>query len=151
MKPLSAALCAIFGVAAPTHFVNAVLPGETVKINIRIEDTVLPATLNGSKAAQDFASLLPLSLTLEDHASTEKISDLPRRLSTDGAPPGSDPAVGDLAYYAPWGNLAVYYRDFEYSTGLVLLGTVDSGIEALARRGSLNVKIELAGPKDVAP
>ena len=120
---------------------------STVKINITIEGTVLPATLNGSTAAQDFASLLPLSLTLEDYASTEKISDLPKRLSTEGAPRGSDPSVGDLAYYAPWGNLAVFYRDFGYSSGLVLLGTVDSGIEALARPGPLDVKIEFAEPE----
>jgi xanthine dehydrogenase YagT iron-sulfur-binding subunit len=122
---------------------------STVKINITIGDTVLPATLNGSTAAQDFASLLPLSLTLEDYASTEKISDLPKRLSTEGAPRGSDPSVGDLAYYAPWGNLAVFYRDFGYSSGLVLLGTVDSGIEALARPGPLDVKIELAERSDI--
>jgi hypothetical protein len=85
---------------------QAVLLDEasTVKINIRIADRVIPATLNGSKAAQDFASLLPLSLTLEDYASTEKISDLPKRLSTDGAPPGFDPSVGDITYYSPVGK-----------------------------------------------
>lgn len=77
---------------------------RTMKINIRIGDSVLTGTLNSSKAAKDFASLLPLSLTLEDYASTEKISDLPRRLSTDGAPPGFDPSTGDITYYAPWGT-----------------------------------------------
>lgn len=46
--------------------------------------------------------LLPLTLTLEDYASTEKISDLPKRLSTQGAPAGIDPSVGDVTYYAPW-------------------------------------------------
>ncbi len=53
------------------------------------------------------ASLLPLSVTLTDYASTEKISDLPRRLATDGAPDGFDPSAGDIGYYAPWGNLAI--------------------------------------------
>jgi hypothetical protein len=115
-----------------------------VKINIRIDDRVIPATLNGSKAAQDFASLLPLSLTLEDYASTEKISDLPRRLSTDGAPPGFDPSVGDITYYAPWGNLAIFYRDFEYSTGLVSLGTLASGADIFASSPSMQVTFELA-------
>jgi hypothetical protein len=100
--------------------------------------------LNDSKAARDFASLLPLSLTLEDYASTEKISDLPSKLSTDGAPPGFDPSVGDIAYYAPWGNLAIYYRDFEYSAGLVSLGTIASGADIFASRRSMHVTFELA-------
>jgi len=115
-----------------------------VRINIRLEDSTIPATLNNSETAQDFASLLPLSLILKDYASTEKISDLPRRLSTNGAPPGFDPSVGDIAYYAPWGNLAIYYRDFEYSTGLVSLGTLTSGADMFASSRSMQVTIELA-------
>jgi hypothetical protein len=157
MRSLLAALWATFGVAAPfsgrdgsltpQHApAQAVLLDEVsaVKINIRIDDSVIPATLNGSKAAQDFASLLPLSLTLEDYASTEKISDLPRRLSTDGAPPGFDPSVGDITYYAPWGNLAIFYRDFEYSAGLVSLGTLASGADIFASSPSMRVTFELA-------
>jgi len=80
---------------------------------------------------------------IQDYAATEKISDLPRRLSTEGAPPGIDPSVGDITYYAPWGNLALFYRDFGYSTGLIKLGKIDSGVEALARPGPLRVTIEL--------
>jgi hypothetical protein len=32
--------------------------------------------------------------------------------------------VGDITYYAPWGNLAIFYRDFGYSPGLVRLGHI---------------------------
>ena len=113
-----------------------------MKIRLTLEDTVITATLIDSKTTQDFISLLPLTLTLEDYAGTEKISYLPRRLSTEGAPAGSDPSVGDIAYYAPWGNLAMYYRDFGYSSGLIILGKIDSGIEALNVPGSLSVTIE---------
>ena len=157
MRPLLAALWATFGVAAPfsghdgalapQHTpAQAVLLDEasTVKINIRVGDRVIPATLNGSKAAQDFASLLPLSMTLEDYASTEKISDLPKRLSTEGAPRGFDPSAGDITYYAPWGNLAIFYKDFSYSNGLVSLGTLDSGVEIFASGRSVPVTFELA-------
>ena len=155
MKSLLAALLATFGVAAaynrqdgspryPTAQAVVIPEARIVKINIRTTDRVIPATLNDSKAAQDFASLLPLSLTLEDYNSTEKISDLPRRLSTDGAPPGFDPSIGDIAYYAPWGNLAIFYRDFEYSTGLVSLGTLASGADILASSRSMQVTVELA-------
>lgn len=60
----------------------------TLKICIR-----LTATLADNATAWDFASLLPLTLTLNDYARTGKISNLPRRLTTDGAPSGSDPSA----------------------------------------------------------
>ncbi|NOK18150.1 hypothetical protein HMI50_14110 [Corallococcus carmarthensis] len=115
-----------------------------VKLRLIIEGAVLTATLDDSAAARDFVSLLPLSLTLRDYAGTEKVSDLPKRLSTVGSPPGVDPEVGDLAYYAPWGNLAIFYRDFGYSSGLVRLGRIESGIEKLqGARGEFVVRFEL--------
>jgi hypothetical protein len=114
-----------------------------MKIRLKLEDKVVTATLIDSKAIQDFISLLPLTLTLEDYAGTEKISYLPKRLSTEGAPSGSDPSAGDITYYAPWGNLAIFYRDFGYSSGLVILGKIDSGIEALNVPGSVKMTIEL--------
>jgi len=113
-----------------------------MKIRLDVEGATVTATLVDSATARDFASLLPLTLTLTDYAATEKISDLPRKLSTEGAPPGTDPSVGDIAYYAPWGNLALFYRDFGYSNGLIKLGTIDSGIEVLHRPGPLKVRIE---------
>jgi hypothetical protein len=116
-----------------------------MKIRMDVEDTVITATLVDNATSRDFVSLLPLTLTLKDYAGTEKISDLPRRLSTEGAPPGSDPSIGDITYYSPWGNLAMFYRDFGYSTGLVKLGTIDSGVEVLNRPGALRVTIELIG------
>lgn len=73
---------------------------------------MVTGTLEDSEAARDFASLLPLSLTLEDYAATEKISDLPKPLSTSSAPAGITPKVGDLAYYAPWGNSPSSTRTF---------------------------------------
>ncbi len=116
---------------------------DSMKIRLKVGGTVLTATLIDSKTTQDFISLLPLTLTLKDYAGTEKISDLPKRLSTEGAPSGSDPSVGDITYYAPWGNLAIFYRDFGFSSGLVILGKIDSGIEAFKAPGSIIVTIEL--------
>lgn len=124
----------------PTEISNQQV--TSMKIDIKVGDRVVTATLINSKTTQDFVALLPLTLTLEDYARTEKISNLPRRLSTEDTPPGSDPVVGDIAYYAPWGNLAIYYRDFRYSDGLVILGKIDGGIEALNVPGSVNVTID---------
>ena len=103
-----------------------------MKIRLTAGDTVLTATMLDNETSRDFISLLPLTLTLKDYSGTEKISDLPKRLSTQSAPSGSDPSVGDIAYYSPWGNLAIFYRDFGYSSGLIILGNIESGIEKLA-------------------
>lgn len=116
---------------------------DSMKLKITVGEKVLTATLNNNPTTRDFISLLPLSLTLNDYAGTEKISDLPKRLSTKDAPSGSDPSIGDIAYYAPWGNLALYYKDFDYSSGLIILGKVDSGMDAFKVPGSLAVKMEL--------
>jgi hypothetical protein len=115
-----------------------------MKIRIVVGGTALNATLADNPTARDFASLLPLSIELKDYAQTEKVSDLPKRLSTADAPSGSDPEIGDIAYYAPWGNLAVFHQDLRYSKGLVKLGRIDSGIETLRRAGPLAATIELA-------
>ena len=117
----------------------------TMKIRLTVDGKAIEATLLGNATAQDFVSLMPMTLTLEDYASTEKISYLPRKLSTTGAPAGVDPAVGDITYYAPWGNLAIFYKDAGYADGLVKLGRLDSGVEALGVRGSLKVTIEAGG------
>ncbi|WP_288823790.1 cyclophilin-like fold protein [uncultured Paraburkholderia sp.] len=119
---------------------------HALQISMDIEGTTITATLENSEAARDFASLLPLSLTLEDYASTEKISDLPRRLSTAGAPSGITPRVGDVTYYAPWGNLAIFHKDFHYANGLVKVGTLDSGIGIMRRPGPLKVTIRKMSP-----
>jgi hypothetical protein len=114
-----------------------------MKLRITIEDSFVTATLDDTEVARDFASLLPLTVTLEDYNATEKIADLPRKLSTTGAPRGIDPGVGDITYYAPWGNLAMFYRDFGYSPGLAKLGSLDAGVETLRRPGPVSGKIEL--------
>jgi hypothetical protein len=113
-----------------------------MKIRIDAGGRTLGATLDDGEAARDFASLLPLTLTLEDYASTEKIADLPRKLSTTGEPPGTDAAAGDFSYYAPWGNLALFYEPFRYSAGLVRLGRIEAGVDALRGPGPLTVTME---------
>lgn len=113
-------------------------------IRIILGDEVITATLNDNPASRDLLAQLPLSLNLDDYSATEKIAYLPRKLSTSGAPDGIDPEVGDITYYAPWGNLAIFYRDFGYSRGLVRLGSVTSGLEHLGYSGSKQATIELA-------
>jgi hypothetical protein len=132
---------------APQRSETSPRRSDDMDITLSLEGTELTATLVDSEATQDFLSLLPLTLTLTDYRGTEKISDLPRRLSTAGAPEGHDPEVGDITYYAPWGNLAIFYEDFGYSPGLVKLGRINSGIETLAgSSGEVTIRVYRSTP-----
>lgn len=116
-----------------------------MKIHLLINGQPVSATLDDNAAARDFLAMLPLTLSLSDYASTEKIADLPKKLLTQGAPAGHAADAGDITYYAPWGNLAIFYRTFKYANGLVHLGRLDAGVDLLREQESLTVIIEAAG------
>lgn len=109
---------------------------------------IATATLDDTRSAEDFATLLPLTLHLKDYEATEKVADLPRRVTTEGAPGSYTPAAGDICFYAPWGNLALFYKDGAPSEGLVRLGSFASGLDQLVQDSTSNVevKVELSYP-----
>lgn len=104
---------------------------NVTKIKLFYEDKEILVEMLDNHSSNDFLSLLPLELTFEDYNQTEKITSLPSKLSTENAPNGMTPKTGDFSYYAPWGNLAVYYKDFSYSTGVIQLGTIIEGLDYL--------------------
>lgn len=123
---------------------------ETATMDIRLAfgEAELHGTLDDTPAGRDFAAMLPLTLTLTDFHDTEKISDLPRRVSTeDEIPAGTAGSAGDITVYAPWGNLALFYRDFTYTDDLIRLGGLEPGAaEILAGiQDGTTVTIEAAG------
>ncbi|MEU0244037.1 cyclophilin-like fold protein [Streptomyces sp. NPDC006235] len=110
-------------------------------IRVTLDGRPVDAALNDSPAARDFAELLPLTLDLEDFHQTERIADLPRRLTTSGAPEPRAPKAGDLTYYAPWGNLAVFYRDGDSANAdLLILGHIDADTDRLARADRITIE-----------
>ncbi|MDF3887607.1 cyclophilin-like fold protein [Cupriavidus basilensis] len=115
-----------------------------MKIRLHVDGQVVTATLHDNATARDFADLLPLSLTLTDYARIERIAYLTRKLNPEGAKAGVLVKAGDIAYYAPWGNLAIFVEDGDgdYSGGLVRLGRVETGLPALQHPGPLKVTIE---------
>ena len=113
-----------------------------MKIGIAVNGTKLRATLLDNPSSQDFASMLPLTLKLEDYGSNEKIGYLPRKLTTKGSGPFSNEAIGDLAYYAPWGNFIFYYDRYRYSEGVIRLGKMEDDMAPLLHDGVFEVRIE---------
>ncbi len=115
----------------------------TMKIRFVFDDRTVTATLNDSPSAQDFVSRLPLTLELKDYASTEKIAYLPSKLTKEGGPVGVSAKVGDISYYAPWGNLVVFYKSFGYASGLINLGKIDGDVSRFISGDSMKVTIEV--------
>ena len=96
-----------------------------------------------TQSGKEFLSQLPASLKFEDYNSTEKISYLSKKLSAQGEPEGFTPKRGDISYYVPWGNLAIFYRDFRYSRSLIKIGELKD-IDKLANmQGDFEVRIEI--------
>ncbi|MDR2790782.1 MAG: hypothetical protein LBB59_07390 [Campylobacteraceae bacterium] len=110
------------------------------KIKMTFDGGEVIILLANNHSAADLLSLLPLNLSVGDFNNAEKILMPPRTLAGAKSAADYDPNIGDAALYAPCGNLAIYYRDAPYSDGLLYLGKVESGLEALSKVSS-NAKI----------
>ncbi|MEN3930641.1 cyclophilin-like fold protein [Microvirga sp. W0021] len=119
--------------------------GEYVRVRMIIGKNELVAALEDNASTRDFISLLPLELKLEDYASKEKIAYLPRKITTAGAPSGMTPVAGDITYFAPWGNLAMFYHGDGYANGLVKLGRIEGDIQILQRAPTGIIRLEKLG------
>jgi 4-carboxymuconolactone decarboxylase len=118
---------------------------DSMKIRLRIEDTVITATLIDSKTTQDFISLLPLTLTMNDLFRREKFARLPRAISKEGKRTHTC-EVGDVAYWPPGPDVAIFYRNDGQEIpdpGIIVIGKIDSGVEAFDVPGSVRVTVEL--------
>ncbi|MER6639642.1 MULTISPECIES: cyclophilin-like fold protein [Streptomyces] len=113
---------------------------SAMDIRVTLDGRPVRATLNDSRAARDFAELLPLALDLTDFHGIERVADLPRKLDTASAPEPTAATTGDIAYYAPWGNLALFYRDGPAaSADLLILGHLDVSAAQLGRAGRITI------------
>ncbi|MDY0812993.1 cyclophilin-like fold protein [Kitasatospora purpeofusca] len=112
-----------------------------VSIRVTLDGTPVPAVLNDSPAARDLAALLPVTVDLEDFHGTERIGYPPRKLTTAGAPAPAAAKAGDIAYYAPWGNLALFHQDGPApSPDLLILGHLDTDPGTIARAEKITVQ-----------
>lgn len=111
-----------------------------MKIRMSFGDQALTATLYDNPSSRDFVAMLPLSLVIEDFAHNEKIAHLPRKLTEDGSGPFGNEQPGDLCYYMPWGNLAMFQGAYRHP-GLIRLGRFDD-FKPLLTRGTFPLLIE---------
>jgi hypothetical protein len=112
----------------------------TMKIRVTANGKAIEYELNNSPAAQDLYDQLPLNIDVENYSDNEKIFYPPRKLNTT-ATPLADARAGTLAYYAPWGNVVMFYGKFGSATGLYELGHAVSGGKHINKMtGSIHIE-----------
>lgn len=118
-------------------------PEETsLKVRISVGDRTITATMEDNAAGRDFLSRLPLEVTLNDYNNTtEKIFYPDPALTTEGVTRGCAPTPGDITIYVPWGNVAIFCKNWSHSNDLIKIGRID-GIETLNVGGDITVKFE---------
>jgi hypothetical protein len=113
-------------------------------IRITVDGKAIDATLADNETARDFASLLPLTLTMSDLFGREKTAQLPRVISTAG-PRSHSYEVGDVILWSPRPSVAIFYHQDGQSIpppGSILIAKADAGVEALNVPGAVRVTIE---------
>lgn len=102
--------------------------GKPMEVRITANNKTVVFELNNSQAARDLYAQLPLTVNVENYSDNEKIFYPPNKLNTTNTPQ-ADAKAGTLAYYAPWGDVVMFYGDFGSASGLYELGRAISGAE----------------------
>lgn len=110
--------------------VTETINGEEKAMYIKIEanGNTIMFELNNSQAAQDLYAQLPLTTENEDFSNNEKTFYPPQKLNVSDAP-HTDGSIGTLAYYEPWGDVVIFYGNYNPNDALYELGKVSSGSE----------------------
>ena len=121
---------------------NTAKAKTTMRVRVAANGKTTVFELNTSQAAKDLYAQLPLSIKVENYSNNEKIFYPPNKLNTNNTPQ-ADAKVGTLAYYAPWGDVVMFYGDFGSAPGLYELGHAVSGISIINQMtGTLRIEKE---------
>lgn len=115
-----------------------------MQISISTEQVTLVYDLNDSQAAQELYDQLPMEIEVENYGGIEKIFYPPKKLSTVDTPLARNVRSGTLAYYAPWGDVVMFYDSFGAAPGLYELGRILSGQDEIERLSG-TIRVEKVG------
>lgn len=108
-------------------------------IIVKSNDIKILYKLNDSKAAYSLYQQLPLKVKVENYSNDEKIFYLQKLNVTNT--PKANARLGTLAYYEPWGNIVMFYKNFGMAAGLYELGEVIEGKDNIQKLTG-EIKIE---------
>ena len=141
MKRILSVFVVGFIICTLIAYSNASENQMTIKITVKANGNTTVFELNNSPAARDLYAQLPLSITVENYSDNEKIFYPPKKLNTTDTPLADGGRAGTLAYYAPWGDVVMFYGDFSSAPGLYELGHVTSGSEYIPEMsGSIQIE-----------
>jgi hypothetical protein len=114
-------------------------------IHIVIGATVITAELWDNAPARALVEKLPLTLDFSDLNAVEKIARLDAALPMTAMPDGDDPARRDIGWYAPSGDVVLYYGDVGYWPGIARIGHISGDLDTIAdQQSDFTATIELA-------
>ncbi len=116
-----------------------------IKGTITVGSRTFTITYRDNPTVRSLTEQMPFTVELEDYAGIEKIFYPDPALSTKNAPDGAEAAKGDVMYYAPWGDVAIFYKDFKYAKGLIPMAhidNIDGFIEALPSTNTATFEID---------
>lgn len=119
----------------------------SVRITMTAGDRVATASLADTRAGHRLAAMLPITVDMQDPFGQAKSGPLPRALPVAGTPREFRPVTGGIYYWPDGGHFAVFYDSLGQAVpppGLVHLGSVDTGLAAMASRGDVTVTIRQA-------
>lgn len=107
-------------------------PVTSRQISVQFGENTVIYQLNDSAAAMSLCEQLPLTIEVEDYSTNEKIFYPEQELDTADAPL-AEGGAGTLAYYAPWGDVVMFYGDYSSNPSLFELGEVIAGGELISQ------------------
>ena len=118
-------------------------------IIIRIGPSTFSATLSDNETARAFRKLLPLTVTMQDHAGNEKFHTLANTLPADASLPDTI-RTGDLML---WGNdcLVLFYKTFSTSYRYTPVGKIGNPSGLAEALGHADVTITFQSAKQTSP
>lgn len=143
MKHIFSGIIAGFIVCTLTISALAAEIQTVMKITVETNGKTTVFELNDSQAAKELYAQLPLTVKVEDFGGNEKIFYPPQKLKTTSTPLVAGAQAGTLAYYAPWGDVVMFYKKFGSASGLYELGEAIAGAEHIPNMsGTLKIAQE---------
>ena len=126
----------------PSAIKNLKEPEDTTRqISVQFGENVVVYELNDGTAATSLYEQLPLTMEVENYSTNEKIFYPPEELDTSDSPL-PQAGAGTLAYYAPWGDVVMFYGDYNENSSLYELGQIVSGAELVSEMsGTITITI----------
>lgn len=100
------------------------------QISVQFGENTVIYELNDSPVADSLYEQLPITTEVEDFSTNEKIFYPSQELDTSDSP-AAEGGAGTLAYYAPWGDVVMFYDDYSANSSLFELGQAVSGGEQI--------------------